>query len=163
MSFNPAVQDGTVYLAGREDLDNSLRFTIDADTGYTEIQCRVNGVWQPADFETGPRSLWLGRNVGVAAIGNHIATERADGTLHFLGHSKFDGETSVTDSRIMHATSYLADVEAQPDQSGTWSGTSFEYSIPVTAHTLLKKLTMKSMKCRFEEEFTSAFHEVECF
>jgi len=146
MSYTPAIENDkeTIYLAGREDLDNSLRFTVDSDTGYTEIQSRINGVWQPADFETGPRSLWLGKSVGVAAIGNHVATERADGTLHFLGHSMFDGEASVTDAKIMRAFSFQADLEAQPDQSGEWSGTVYEYSNPVTAHTLLQKLTMKT-------------------
>lgn len=144
MGYNPAVQDGTVYLAGREDLDGSLRFTTDADTGFTEIQGRVDGVWQPADFETGPRSLWLGRNVGVASIGKHMAMETADGMLHFMAHNKFDGETNITDTHIINATSFEADVEVQPDQSGTWSGTVLEYSIPVTAHTLLSRLSMKT-------------------
>ncbi|MCK5600528.1 hypothetical protein KAR91_01595, partial [Candidatus Pacearchaeota archaeon] len=139
MSYNPAILDGTVYLAGREDLNGSLRFTTDAVTGCTEIQKRISGVWQPASFETGPNSLWVGRNVGVAGIGHHLATEAADGHLHFHVHSEMDGQVSIADAQVLNATSYEAHAVVQSDDTGLYTGQSFgvtrRFSARTMAHT----------------------------
>ena len=143
MSFNPAVEDGTIYLAGREDLDGSLRFTTDSDTGATEIQKRITGLWQPADFETGPSSLRIGRRVSVASIGSHLATESV-GHLHLHAHSEYDGETCIKDAKMLNIYSFTERLVYQPDESGSWTGTLYEFVSPSPAHTIVSKGYLKT-------------------
>ena len=95
-----------VYIIGDEKTDGSIRLAIDEGSGITEIQRRIDGIWQPDSFEAGPSTIWVGKNVGIAAAGHHIVTENADGQFHFHTHSDFDGETSLTDAKILHANKH---------------------------------------------------------
>ena len=133
-----------LYLKGDVDTDGSRRFCIDADTACSEIQHRVDGVWQPASFEVGANTLWLGPNVGAAALGHHMATESADGHMHFHVHSEFDGEISITDAQIPHAYGYLSDIPIQPDESTEWSGTVLRFNTSPSSHSMLDKLSAKT-------------------
>ena len=77
---------------------------------YTDnavIQKTLDGIPKPASFETGPNSLWVGRSVGVAGLGHHLATEALDGHLHFHAHSEYVDGLSTVDAKILNAYSCI--------------------------------------------------------
>ena len=137
---------GEIYLNGDDHTDGSVRIAIDEDTGFTVIEKRIQGIWQPTSFETGPNSLWVGHNVGVAGLGHHLATESVDGHLHFHAHSEFDDVTgmSVKDTQVINAYSRDADVVYQADDTGLWTGTDFSFTMAAPAHILVKSLKYKT-------------------
>ena len=135
---------GIAYISGDEYTEGSKRFIIDSDTGFTEIQILTSGVWQPASLELGANTLWLGKNVGVAGLGHHLATEAKDGHLHFHAHSEFNGETSVADVQVVNAYGFATRLIAQPDESGIFAGTELMWSTPAVSHILLSKLYYKT-------------------
>ena len=128
-----------LHVEGDKDTDGSSRFAMDVDTGYTEIQQLVDGIWQPGDFETGPRSFWVGRNIGLAAAGHHLMTEDAEGRFHFLVHTDYDGHLSTSDAKTVVAYYYLTRVIAHDDDSATWSGTAFSWVSPADYDALIHK------------------------
>ena len=132
-----------LYLSGDKDTDGSKRFCIDADTGFSEIQLRTEGVWLPASFEVGTNSLWVGCNVGVAGVGHHLATESSEGHLHFHAHSEFVNNLSTTDAQILYAYADHIRTIFQPDESGEFIGTSTEFSFPSTSHLLARNIYYK--------------------
>ncbi len=144
MSFNPAIQDGTVYLAGREDLDGSLRFTIDAATGHTEIQKRTSGLWHPAGLDLGAESLCLGENVALEAVGHNLVVESREGNLSFLAHSMFTDGVSISDAKILRAASYNERMVLQPDNTGAWTGQLLEYVLQAPTHIFSNKIYMQT-------------------
>ena len=138
MTYEPAMQDGILYLDdGRENLDGSCRIKIDTDINMCCIEKRVDGIWQPASLEVGNNTLWVGKNIGIAGVGHHIATESVDGHLHLLAHTEFDGQLTTVDARILSAYSFTERLEFQADNTGTWTGTTQEFTIVSPAHILL--------------------------
>ena len=133
------VLDEWVYINGDVDTNGSRRFSVDEDTHYAVIQKRVDGIWQPSSLETGPNSLWVGKNVGIAGVGHHLATESADGHLHFHVHNEFNGETVTEDTKILDAYSFTAEVIFSPDESGSWTGKSFGYAFLTPVSNLIGK------------------------
>lgn len=131
------------YMRGNENTEGSIRFSIDSDMLCTNIEKKINNLWQPTSFETGPNSLWVGKNVGVASLGHHLASESSDGHLHFLVHSEYDGQLTTCDSQILYADYYAAYVPVQPDESSEFTGTVFNYSRLTTSHALLEKFYIK--------------------
>ena len=127
---------GIAYITGDEYTEGSKRFTIDPDSGFTEIQLLSSGIWQPASLEVGSNSLYLGKNVHVEAVGHHIATMAADEHAHLLAHNEFDGQTTTHDTAIVSAYNYSARTILQPDNSGTWTGTEQTFQIVSPAHLL---------------------------
>ncbi len=128
---------GFVYITGDADTDGSRRFSINSSNGFALIERRTDGVWQPASLETGSGSVWVGMRVGIGAAGHHIITEDSDGHAHFHAHAKFDGETSISNARIIDAWQYTAREIIQADNSGSFTGTEFSHVLPVTAHNLM--------------------------
>ena len=135
---------GKIYRYGNEYTDGSIRFSTNSETGYTIIEKRINGIWQPASLELGPNTLWVGNNVGVAGIGHHLATEAADGHLHFHAHSEFDGETSTVDTQVVNAYSYTERMVLQPDDTGSWVGQLWESTSMSYANTLSEQIYFKT-------------------
>ena len=134
--------EDNLYLHGNESDDDSLRLY--RDGSLIVIEKKTDGIWQPSSLETGPNSLWVGPNVGVAALGHHLATESGDGHLHFLAHSEFENGLTTTDSQILYAYDYIENSIIQPDDSSEWSGTSLRFSIIPQTHTLLDVLSVKT-------------------
>lgn len=144
-AYDPAVSDGKIYLNnGREDLNGSIRFSVDDATGMGCIQKRIDDIWQPTSIETGATSVWVGKNVAIAGLGHHLATEAADGHLHFHAHSEFDGELSTSDVQVLTAYSFTEHMAVVPDESGEWSGTTYNYNYPSTDHRMFKNVYFKT-------------------
>ena len=59
-------------------LSSTQRLSINPDTGIMIVEDLIDGIWQPASFETGPACVWVGLSVGIAAAGHHILTENAN-------------------------------------------------------------------------------------
>ena len=146
--------DGSVYLDDNENLylktpgdvgvDGDRRLTIDEETSFITVQRHIDNVWRPTSFETGPDSLWVGKTVGVAGLGHHLATQSVDGHLHFHAHSEFDGELTTGDVGVIYADFYTGYMPVQPDQSGEFTGKVFEYQHLTTSHALLKTFYIKT-------------------
>ena len=136
--------DSYVYLKGNNTTEGSIRFSIDSETGNTVIEKLISGIWQPTSFETGPESLWVGRNVGVAGVGHHIITKDSDGHWHFHAHSKWDGQTSIGDTRIIDAYNYEVRRVLQSDESGIFTGTSFGFAFPSSSHSIIGVVHFKT-------------------
>ena len=125
-----------IYINGDAFTDGSRRFSVNGDSGMAIIEKRIMGIWQPTSFETGPTSVWVGKNVGIAGLGHHLATESSDGHYHFHAHSEFDGETCIKDTQIVNAYNYTERQIIQPDNSGNWTGTTFNTIIPSVIHNI---------------------------
>ncbi len=135
---------GYSYLNGNGSIEGSRRFEIDSNTGYATIKKLISGIWQPATLQTGPNSLFVGLRVGVAAAGHHIVTEDSDGHFHFHGHSKWDGELSTSTARILYAYNYEERRVLQPDNTGTFLGTSYEFAFPASRHDIIGKAYLQT-------------------
>ena len=129
---------------GNAQTDGSVRIAIDEDTGLAEVQKRITGLWKPASLQLGPNSLWVGLSVGIAGVGHHLVTESADGHLHFHTHSEFDGEETVKDVQIVTVDNYVERQIFQPDESGNFTGTNFEFIAPAASSTLVKRGYLKT-------------------
>lgn len=139
MTHNPAIKDGVFYLDnGRENLDGAKRLRVDSN-GMIVVEKRIQGLWQPASFKTGPNSLFVGDRVGIAAAGHHLLTEDTDGHLHFHAHSTFDGETTTEDTKMLNVYNYTERFIGQPDSSGSWTGTDYSVIVQGTANSLIGK------------------------
>jgi hypothetical protein len=148
MTYNASIDDGKLYVnEGRVDKEGSSRFYIDEYSKVVVVEKLVNGLWQPASFETGPNSVWVGHNVGIAGVGHHLATESSDGHLHFHAHSEYDDNTGLTtsDVQVLNAYNYVENLPFNPDQSNEWSGTQFDYiESQVPFHALIHDATFKT-------------------
>ncbi|MCP4607761.1 MAG: LamG domain-containing protein, partial [Planctomycetes bacterium] len=131
--------DGGNATDGGAPAEGSHYFTLNPDTGFAIIYKIVSGLPQPATLSTGSNSLYVGLRVGIAAAGHHIITEDTDGHYHFHAHSKWTGELSTSEARILDAYNYEAHRIDQPDNSGSWTGTTFEFIFPSTTHVMLGK------------------------
>ena len=135
---------GKIYRYGNKDIENSVRFSTDEDKGITVIEKRVDGIWQPTSFKTGPTSVWIGPRIGVAAAGHHMVTEDSDGTWHFHTHSDFDAEVSTSDSHVINAYQYTVRDIVVPDDTGEWTGTTYEYNYPSADHRIIQRAYYKT-------------------
>ncbi|MCK5607123.1 hypothetical protein KAR91_34890 [Candidatus Pacearchaeota archaeon] len=135
---------GKLFLRGEEEFENSIKFSIDEYTDNAVIQKTLDGIPKPASFETGPNSLWVGRSVGVAGLGHHLATESSDGHLHFHAHSEFEDGLTVKDTAVIFAPFYTAYMPVQPDTSEEFTGKTFEYQHLSTSHSLIETFFVKT-------------------
>ena len=131
---------GDIFFRG--NTNESFRFTVDGDTNMTTIEKYVDTLWQPASLLTGPNSLWVGRNVGVAGMGHHLATESVDGHLHFHAHEEFNIATGLSsgDTQVVYAYGAAIRLIAQPDASGIFTGSELNWFTPAVSHILLSNL-----------------------
>ena len=145
MTHDPSIKDGKFYPdGGREDLDGSTRVCLSAVSGMGTIEKRVDGIWQPSSFELGPNSVWVGKNVGLAALGHHLASEFHDGHLHFHAHSGYGNGLSTHDTQQINAFAYVPAETYQPDFSEEWTGTNFEFSMTSPSHILVSAIQYKT-------------------
>ncbi len=142
--FDGKLQNDTYMLIGDNDTDGSLRLAVDTDTQYATIEELTDGIWQPATFLTGPNSLYVGTNVGIAAAGHHIMTEDQDGHYHFFSHSLFSGTLSTSDARIINAYNFEERRILQSDYSGDFTGLSIDFGITATNTTLMRNWCSKT-------------------
>ena len=133
-----------ILLCGDGHEDGSKRFCVDEDTGFTEIQKLIDGVWQPTSFEVGTDSLWVGHSVGISGLGHHLATESSDGHLHFHAHSEFEDGLTTKDTQIIYSDYYAPYIPVQPDDSNEFTGKIYEYSHLSTSHSLIEKFYIKT-------------------
>ena len=120
---NPGI---TVYIKGNESTDGSLRLNVVPNGGstVTEIQRRINGIWQPASFKTGANSVLVGTLVELSAAGAHLITTDSVGSLNFLARSTVESGVSTSLATMLNAISFNERVIFRSDESGTFTGTS---------------------------------------
>jgi len=131
---------GIIYRKGNLNIDGSVRLRTDPDSGYTVIEERINGLWQPTSFETGPDSVLVGLRLALGAAGHHIMVEDVDGHFHFHTYSKFDGELSTSEARSLNAYEYTEQEVIFSDTSATWVGKTFEFTVTPVDHSMTNKV-----------------------
>jgi len=135
---------GVLYIVGDDETEGSIRITIDEVTGNTILEKRTDDIWAATTLELGSDSLLLGKQVGIAGIGHHLATELPDGHYHLLAHSHFDGEETDGESRMLFAYNYEASRAFQPDFSTTFIGTNIEFGFTGVGHVMTKNIHYKT-------------------
>ncbi len=124
------------YLKGNDTTDNSIRITIDKDSGFAIIERRLDGIWQSDSLKTSPTSVLVGSRVKITGLGCYLAVEDLDGHIHFHAHSDFDGELSITDTKMINAYNFAERRVLQPDNSGEYVGQNFESNFYATSSVL---------------------------
>ena len=120
-------------------------FSINPGTGKAVIYKTVSGIPQPATLEVGGATLSLGLRVGMAAFGHHVATEdTVPGHLHLHAHNVFDGETTVLDARIIDSYLFVADFPVQNDDTGEFTGTTFDFSYTAVGSPAFNNIKLKT-------------------
>ena len=130
---------GEIIASGDRSKEGSLRFGVYPDTGVMGPQKLIDGIWQPGPWAVGPDTLWIGKYIGWAAAGHYVMIEDADGGFHFYAHSQFDGEVSISDTRMLYAYYFSERQISQPDDLNEWIGTEFTWMEQSSTHGLLKK------------------------
>ncbi len=136
------VGTGTLHLTGDEVIfngDSPVRLAVDSETSFLRIEKNVEGLWQPSSLEVSANTLWVGKNVGLGGIGHHLVTETMDNHSHFHAHSNFYEGLSVKDTQVVNVYSYTERLVFQPDDSGNWAGTTYEFVSPSEDHVLIGK------------------------
>jgi len=128
----------TVYITGNESTDDSLRYetVIFNSEIVTEIQKRIDGLWQPTSFKTGAESVLVGTLIKLSAAGSHLITTDDSGNTIFHAHSDFKDGVTTRLSNIINALSFEERVIFRPDESGSFTGTSIS-TIDVNSATHL--------------------------
>lgn len=72
-----------IYIKGDEFTDGSIRLILGSDD-ETQIQKRVNGVWNLGEFELSSDTLLLGHNLSLSAIGTNLQINAIEGNKQFL-------------------------------------------------------------------------------
>ncbi len=132
-----------LYLKGDESTNDSIRLAINPDTGDAGPQRRIDGLWQADSWESGADTVWIGIRVGMTACGHHVMTEDSDGHFHYHGHSKYDGQLSTSNAKIIDAYSYTERLVLQPDYSNEWTGTSWSSGSTGYVHNVSRKTYFK--------------------
>lgn len=132
--------EGYIYINGDSTTEGSRRFSINIDTSFPTVEKLIAGIWQPTSLQTGPNSILVGINVGIAAAGDHIMTEATDGKLHLHAHSEFDGQLSTGQAKIVDAFANEVRAVQQPDNTGLFTGTVMEFAFPASGHSFLAKV-----------------------
>lgn len=133
-----------LYITGDETTEDSIRFAIDDTKQIGRIEKLIQKVWQPSSLKTGPDSILLGLNVGLAAVGHHLGTEALDGLLHLHAHEDFNGEVTEVKTRILFASLFLSEVASQPDFSGEFTGTEINFAVTSTVHIITNESFWKT-------------------
>lgn len=142
-SENP---EGILYLYLDNDTDGGLRFRQPGQNADAVFEKRTSGVWEPASLELSTGSLALGPRVRVSAFGKWTATQDVDtpGEYHLHCFSRFDGETSIDDIKLVDAYAYQADFPQQTDDTGQFTGTSLSWIDVATATVAIRAATLKT-------------------
>ena len=137
---------GEVIISGNNTKEGSKRIGIDDDSGMIAPQELTSGIWQTAPLETSADTLWLGHGIGLSSIGHHVSTKSVDGHMHFHAHNAFNPDTglSETDAMIMYAFAHDPAVVYNGDDTGTWTGTSFAFTMTSPAKIMVKSLIYKT-------------------
>lgn len=124
----------TIYLKGNESTDGSIRYQIIQADGsdITEIQLRVDGLWQPTSFKTGSGSVLVGVLLRLSAAGNNLIT--TDGATRaffnaraaFQGGVNFRSEGQASLATIFNITDFTERGIFRSDESSTFTGTLIE-------------------------------------
>ena len=89
-------------------------------------------------------ALKLYEDLELAKVGHHLAFRSEGGNLHFIPHNEFNGEISTTVAELIHAYAYFNRMIQQSDNTGSWTGTTFEYTTQPSAHMLVSKVYLQT-------------------
>lgn len=128
-----------LYIKGNENTDGSFRFNIVTfdSTVVTEIQERVDGIWQPSSFKTGPGSVIVGTLVSLRAAGSHLITTDNTGNTNFLPRSSVVDGVTTRLSTIINAVAFTVREVIRSDESTTFTGASIDNQVIGTASHLI--------------------------
>ncbi len=111
---------GYLYISGDSTAENSTRISIDDETGYGMIERLFDNIWSPGEFMTGPNTLWIGRNIGLSAMGHYLSVaaeiEETVNGKKVYGHSLVSNGTTVHDTQILYLYGYEERKIYQPDE-----------------------------------------------
>lgn len=113
------------------------KIMVDEDSGMLTVKEEEEGVWQPTSFKVATESLWVGLNVAISAVGHFLGSYSPSEEYHLYPYSEFNEELSIRDAVIPNSYDYIERVEYQSDNSGTWTGTTQEFTLVSPAHLLL--------------------------
>lgn len=86
----------------------------------------------------------LYESVGWKKIGHHIAEDSGEGHIHFLAHNAFENGETSHNAQIIYAYNFTERLIFQPDESGSFTGTLLEFSLPSASHILSSKFYYKT-------------------
>jgi len=143
----------TVYITGNESTDGSLRlnvadFVMTRTIGFesvTEIQKRIDGIWQPTSFKTAGGSVLVGTLVALSAAGNNLITVDADENINFNAKSLVESGVTSKLANIIHASAFFVEVVFFGDTDGEFTGTVIErLDENVELHLISNKFYLKT-------------------
>lgn len=92
---------GELYISGTNELDNSIRFALDEDTGIPAIEKKYYGAWQKTEMEFAAGSIYVGKNMKYSAAGHELMTERSDDSQrHLYARSTYSGGYTGSDDPV---------------------------------------------------------------
>ena len=147
MGLGPAYGDGfagkankataqTLYIAGDESTDGSIRFVPDIDLGVNaELQQRARGAWNNTGLTVAASTIHIGHEVKLSGVGDWMIQTDADGgSRGVIPHTEFD-ETLGTSlfPHVANLSGLVTRLVVQPDESTEQTGTHLTYvgSAPV--------------------------------
>ena len=86
----------------------------------------------------------LYENVGITKIGHHIAEKSGEGHLHFFAHNEFTDGLTMVGPQVINAYSFTERLVYQSDNTGSFTGTLLEYTIPSAIHVITKKFYLQT-------------------
>ena len=95
--------------------------------------CSAMTVYEDMDVQ-GEVNLF--EDIGLVKVGHHLAIRSEGGHLHFLAHNEFESGLSSSPAQIVYSYDYTERLIAQPDNTGTWAGTSIGFAFPSIGHVL---------------------------
>lgn len=136
-----------IYVKGSEFVDGSIRYAIVVSKGLavTEIQERIEGLWQPASFKTGANSVLVGTLITLSAAGDNLIATDDDDHIHFHARSSVENGVTIDLAAIVNAIEFFTRVIIRSDDSGEFTGTSIStIDFNITAHLLSSKFYLKT-------------------
>ena len=84
-----------VYIKGNETTDGSIRLIINGQD-ITSLESRALGVWNRSELELSGKTLFLGSNLALAAVGSSLLIKSLEGSKKFIGiDAEFNDEGSL--------------------------------------------------------------------
>lgn len=142
-----------VYVTGNESTDGSIRYQVTdvvmlqriGPEPITEIQKRVDGIWQPTSFKTGAGSVLVGTLVALSAAGTNLITVDTDENINFNARSSVENGVTAKLANIVFASEFLEEVVFFGATDGEFTGTIIErLDENIELHLISNKFYLKT-------------------
>lgn len=139
-------KDDYIYLRGDAITEGSIRMEIDLLKDAMEVTTLKDGVWGRYSLELSTGTLWLGKEVGLGAMGHNLITEQSGNNVHFFPHTIFNTATKTHghDAAVTHIYGNTVRFVAQADESGEFTGVRFTTSLQGVGDVLVSNSYYKT-------------------